>query len=106
MTDVVIPGIGPDAPTVVNKQGGRQSENPYRFDLIDAKAMFRLAGIVGYGARKHGENNWRLLPQSDHVNRAIGHLYAYLGGDKQDDHLAHALCRVMFAVAQDTEEGG
>ena len=42
MTDAVIPGVGPDAPPTVNERGGKQSYSPYRFDLLDAKAMLRL----------------------------------------------------------------
>ena len=104
MTDVVIPGVGPDAPPSVNEKGGKQSYSPYRFDLLDAKAMFRLAGTAGRGAEKYGVDNWRKLTIEDNINRAIIHLYAYLAGDRQDDHLAHALCRVLFATAQDGEE--
>ena len=101
MTDTVIPGVGPDAPPTVNERGGKQSYSPYRFDLLDAKAMLRLAAIAGKGAEKYGVDNWRKLSIEDNINRAIIHLYAYLAGDRQDDHLAHAFCRVMFATAQD-----
>jgi hypothetical protein len=101
MTDVVIPGVGPDAPPTVNERGGKQSYSPYRFDLLDAQAMLRLAAIAGKGAEKYGVDNWRKLSIEDNINRAIIHLYAYLAGDRQDDHLAHALCRVLFAAAQD-----
>lgn len=101
MTDTVIPGVGPDAPPTVNERGGKQSYSPYRFDLLDAKAMLRLAAIAGRGAEKYGVDNWRKLSINDNINRALVHLYAYLAGDQQDDHLAHALCRVLFATAQD-----
>ena len=101
MTDTVIPGVGPDAPPTVNERGGKQSYSPYRFDLLDPKAMLRLAAIAGRGAAKYGVDNWRKLDINDNINHALVHLYAYLAGDKQDDHLAHALCRVLFATAQD-----
>jgi len=101
MTDTTIPGVGPDAPPYTNERGGKQSATPYRFDLIDARAMFRLAEITGYGASKYGADNWRKLDIEDNINHAIQHLYAWLAGDRQDDHLAHAFCRCMFATAQD-----
>ena len=47
MTDTVIPGVGPDAPPTTNERGGKQSYSPYRFDLLDAQAMLRLAAIAG-----------------------------------------------------------
>lgn len=90
---------------VTNEQGGKESKLDYRFDLVDPKAMFRMAHILHEGEAKYGYNNWRKLDTRDNVNRAITHLYAYLfdieygltEGDK-DDHLAHALCRIMFAI--------
>ncbi|MEA4884267.1 MAG: dATP/dGTP diphosphohydrolase domain-containing protein [Clostridia bacterium] len=100
----MIPGVGPDAPPTVNEKGGKQSYSPYRFDLLDAKAMLRLAEIAGRGAAKYGADNWRKLDINDNINHALVHLYAHLAGDKQDDHLVHALCRVLFATAQDGEE--
>jgi len=94
-----IPGMGKDAPKIVNDQGGSQSHLPYRFDLIDPKAIFALAGVLYQGAERHGEDNWRKIPVRDHLNHALAHIYAYMAGDEQDDHLGHALCRMMFAVA-------
>jgi hypothetical protein len=95
-------GIGPDAPTVTSPNGAKQSALPYRFDLMDARALFQLAAILHTGAEKYGVDNWRGLPRNDHVNHALMHIYAYLAGDTQDDHLGHAFCRLMMAVA--TEE--
>jgi hypothetical protein len=92
-------GLGPDAPVTVNEHGGRQSQLPYRFDLIDPKAIFALAEVLDYGARKHGEENWRRITVREHLNHLLAHVYAYLGGDTQDDHLAHALCRAHMAMA-------
>ena len=94
-----IEGVGPETAITTNEKGGKQSDTPYRFDLIDAKAMFRLAQVMAYGAKRYAPNNWRLITKEDHINHALQHLYAYLAGDKQDDHLGHALARIMMAVA-------
>lgn len=96
-----IPGVGPDVPIVTAPNGAKQSDTPYRFDLMDPKAMFELAYVLSYGAKKYGDDNWRGLPVNDHLNHALQHIYAYLGGDYSDNHLAHALCRMLFAVALD-----
>lgn len=103
MPDIRIAGVGPDVSPTVNERGGAQASTPYRFDLLDAKAMFRLAEVAGHGAEKYGADNWRNIDITENVNHALQHLYAYLAGDRQDDHLAHALCRCLFAVAQDIE---
>lgn len=39
------------------------------------------------------------------MNHLLMHVYAYLGGDTQDDHLSHALCRAMFALAVEYQGG-
>lgn len=90
--------VGPEAPTVVNDRGGKQSYVPYRFDLLNPVAMFRLAGILSEGAEKYGDDNWRQIQRRSHLNHALTHIMAELAGDTQDDHLGHAFCRLMFAL--------
>jgi len=87
-----------ESEVVVNADGGKQSKLQYRFDLIDAKAIFALAHVLYEGEIKYGKDNWRKIATEDHINHAISHLYAYLAGDKQDNHLSHAFCRVMMAI--------
>lgn len=97
-TDVDISTItSPDAPMETNEQGGSQSKIPVRFDLIDANAMFKMAQVLDQGARKYGEDNWRKIPVNQHLNHLLMHVYAYLAGDKTDEHLSHILCRATFA---------
>ena len=91
-------------PIVTTTEGGKQSELNLRFDLIDSQAMMRLGAVLDHGEKRYGEENWRLIPVSSHINRAIYHLYKYLEvarGQSRDneDHLGHALCRAMFATA-------
>jgi len=88
----------PDAPTTVNVHGGAQSDICARFDLIDARAMFAMAQVLDHGAKKYGENNWRKIPVDDHLNHLLMHTYAFLAGDRSDDHLSHILCRATFAA--------
>lgn len=95
--------LGPESETVTNEQGGKQSRLDFRFDLFDPKAMFNLAGILDYGAKKYGVNNWKQIPRNDHLNHALVHIYAYLEGNRQDDHLGHAFCRLMFAIGTEEE---
>lgn len=96
------PSIGeissPDAPTTINSAGGSQSDIPVRFDLIDARALFAMAGVLDHGAKKYGEDNWRLIGVKDHLNHLLMHTYAYLDGDITDEHLSHILCRATFAL--------
>lgn len=101
---VRISGVGPDVPQVVNENGGAQSATPYRFDLLDPIVMFRLAKVIGLGAEKYGDDNWSRISVEDHLNHAVQHIYAWLAGDAQEDHLGHALCRVVLAAAVEQTE--
>lgn len=92
---------------VTNTNGGRQSELKARFDLIDPEAALVLAQVLHEGAEVYGEgqDNWRRIPVNDHLNHAVAHVYRHLGGDTSEDHLGHAFCRLMFAVAMRPEHG-
>lgn len=94
-----VAGVGPDAPTETNERGASQSQVEYHFDSIDARALLELARVHAQGDTKYGRDNWRGIAERDHINHALIHLYAYLAGDTQDDHLAHALCRTEMALA-------
>lgn len=98
-----IEGLGKEAEKTINEQGGKQSKVNYRFDLADAKAMFKLCKVLSEGAEEYGENNWRNISVEDNLNHALIHIYGYFAGDKQDEHLSHALCRLLFAVALEEE---
>lgn len=93
-------GLEPDAPMTTNKQGGRQSATIYRCDLIDSRALLSISAVHSLGAAKYGEDNWRKIPVRSHLNHLLMHVHAYLSGDTQDDHLSHAACRAIFALAK------
>lgn len=97
--------VSPDAPVTTNGLGGSQSHVPVRFDLIDAQAIFAMAAVLHEGAEKYGANNWRAVPVEDHLNHLIMHAYAWLGGDRSDEHLSHIFCRAMFAAGIDAQGG-
>lgn len=94
----VVEGVSPDEPIVVNERGGGQSRTLYRMDLIDPIAILETAKVLKEGADKYGANNWRLIDVEDHLNHLLIHVYAYLAGDRSDDHLSHAICRSIFAL--------
>lgn len=95
-----VEGVGPDAATVVNAAGGKQSGSPYRCDLLPPHALLAVAKVLKHGADKYGEKNWHLIPVEDHVNHALTHLFALAADDATDGHLEHAACRVLFALDQ------
>lgn len=92
-------GAGPDTPTLTSENGAKQSDIPYRFDLIDGLAMAEMAKVLKDGAEKYGQDNWRGIDVPSHLNHLLMHTFAWLAGDRSDDHLSHILCRATFAVA-------
>jgi hypothetical protein len=69
-----------------------------RYDLITPIGLRRLAETCHEGAVKYSDFNWeRGMPIADLANHAIAHLYAYLSGDRSEDHLAHAAWNCLGA---------
>lgn len=100
----VVDGVGPNAEVVTNDNGGKQSKSPYRCDLLPAQATLTVASVLSYGAGRYGDNNWRKIDLKDHLNHVLTHIFAHLAGDKSDDHLGHAACRMMMALEQSLTE--
>lgn len=93
----MINGVGPEAETIINEKGGKQSKVEYRFDLAYPKAMFEMCKVLKEGADKYGANNWLNISVEEHLNHLLIHTYAYLAGDRSDEHLSHIMCRALFA---------
>ena len=71
----------------------------------EIKQVITIAKVLQYGADRYEPNNWRLIPQEEHINHALIHLVAAVAGDTQDDHIDHALCRLMMALSTKQSEG-
>ena len=70
----------------------------------EIQQVMTIAKVLQYGADRYEPNNWRLIPQEEHINHALVHLVAEIAGDKQDDHRDHALCRLMMVYATKKSE--
>lgn len=68
------------------------------------QAVVRIAKVLQYGADRYEPNNWRLIPEEEHINHALIHIIAHLMGDTQDNHIDHALCRLMMAYSTKKSE--
>jgi hypothetical protein len=85
---------------VTNEQGGKQSKLEYAFELMPPEALKRVAHVLYTGKLKYGANNWQNIPDAkEHLGRAMYHItQAIEGRDHSEDHMANAICRLMFAV--------
>lgn len=99
-----IEGVGPDTPTVTNERGASQSAIPYAFATMPHRALLSLGQLQAQGDAKYGPFNWINISVDDHINHAITHLFAYLAGDRSDQHLQHAAWRALAAHETELEE--
>ena len=94
----------PEVEIVTNADGGKQSYVKPRFELIPPVVLRQIAITLSEGADKYGEDNWKLISISDHINHALNHINLYYLDDKSEDHLNHAACRLLFAYYQHLQQ--
>jgi hypothetical protein len=70
-----------------------------RWDLISPIGLARVAQTAAEGAAKYGDFNWeRGMPAHDLLNHALRHIYRFLAGDRDEDHLGHAAWGLLAAI--------
>lgn len=78
-------------------------EGKGRFDLLPPGPIIRLAGVYERGAAKYGDHNWQKgQPSSRYVDSALRHLFMYINGARDEDHLAQAAWN-LFAIMWNEE---
>lgn len=80
------------------ENGASESKTDLRFDLLPAVEIAEIANVLGKGAIKYGDDNWKGISTASHLNHAMQHIFAYIAGDRSDDHLSHAATRCIFAM--------
>ena len=88
------------------KTGAKRDSNLGKgaFELISPLALTRLAKVYERGATQKGARNWENgFPMSRGLQSAIRHIFQFLEGMRDEDHLAQAAWN-LFAVMH-FEEG-
>jgi len=71
-------------------------EGKGRFDLIPPEGILRLARHYEAGAKKYSDRNWQKgMNISRCVDAALRHLFKYLAGANDEDHLAACVWNVF-----------
>jgi len=74
-------------------------EGKGRYDLIAPYALQRLAQHYENGSRKYGDRNWEKGQNlSRYLDSAARHLFKYLGGSREEDHLAAVAWNVFSYI--------
>lgn len=68
------------------------NEGKPRYDLLPVPALKRWAEHMAKGAKKYGERNWEKgQPITRYEESLLRHAYAYLSGERTEDHLSAIL---------------
>jgi hypothetical protein len=76
-----------------------------RMDLLPCTAIIELSKHCENGAIKYGERNVdKGIPQHSFIDSGLRHLFKYLRGDRDENHLVAALWNIAWAVEQDVNK--
>lgn len=74
-------------------------EGKGRYDLITPIGLRRLAIHYENGAKKYGDRNWEKgQPLGRYLESAIRHIYTFLEGSRDEDHLAAAAWNILACI--------
>ena len=83
-----------------------------RLYLLPPHTLLEVGKVLTFGAAKYDEYNWKKLDnlQNRYTGAAMRHLLAHMQGEELDpetglDHLAHAICCLMFKLEAKLENG-
>ena len=76
------------------------------YSLVPFGALDEVVKVLTYGANKYDRFNWEHVEDIRYQAAALRHISAYMQGEKFDpetgiNHLAHAVCSLMFLVEFD-----
>lgn len=92
-------------------EGLKLDDGKERYDLLPFAALREVVRVLGFGAKKYGDDNWRKVERARgrYLAAAFRHIIAWQQGESDDPesgahHLAHAVCCLMFLMTSEVED--
>ncbi|MHA1868715.1 MAG: dATP/dGTP diphosphohydrolase domain-containing protein [Candidatus Heimdallarchaeaceae archaeon] len=77
-------------------------EGKGRFDLLPPRAIKRVAKQYEKGTKKYKDRNWEKgQPFSRFIDSALRHMFQYLEGLKDEDHITAAAFNILAIIEQE-----
>lgn len=95
---------------IIELVGRKFDGDKLRFDLLPWREVEQVVEILTIGAQKYDDNNWQHVePFTRYIAAAFRHFVAWMKGEKLDaetgkNHLAHAICCLLFLLWKDNQE--
>lgn len=116
IAEPIFNGLEKEMENIVIKDSGERTEfstgavrdmhvGKGRMDLLPTTAIIELSKHCEAGALKYGERNVdKGIPQHSLIDSGMRHLFKYLRGDKDENHLVAALWNIAWAVEQEVNK--
>ena len=83
--------------------GKKYDNGKLRYDLVPFGALEEVIKVLGMGANKYGDDNWKRVDDLDrrYLTAAYRHLGKVMQGEELDEesglpHVAHAITSLLF----------
>lgn len=92
--------------------GTKHDKSKAPMSLIPQSALYEVAEVFGFGAKKYGPHNWRGgLEWSRLSDALLRHVNAWIDGEELDpesgkSHLAHAACNLLMLLESQQKQLG
>lgn len=93
------------------EEGKKLDQGKWRFSLLPWIAVLEVILVLEFGAKKYAVDNWKKVPEARerYFNATMRHVMSWYQGERNDpetgyNHLAHAVCCLLFLIWFDKQE--
>jgi hypothetical protein len=89
--------------TLTNNKAMRENKDGKgRYDLLPSRAIHRLAKRFELGTKKYADKDHEKgIPDTQLLDSALRHIFQYMKGDKDEDHLIASVWNLMIIAEQE-----